>query len=182
MRIILALLLLTITAAAYSSTNKKYGELGPRVSQAEFETNQQETLSILIPMLKEFESFKSIPSGDHDGTLTIGYGFTRNITRKSRITRPQADLLLQILAKTTLADVIDASPNLKTRHPSEQAAIADFAYNVGIGAYQRSAVKYHIDRGENEAAKQELKRWVHVRGRRFHGLVKRRNREIALLR
>ena len=182
--LVLMLITMTVTSsAAFGSLTRHYGELNPRISQAEFEANQQETLDILIPMLKEFEGFSPKATRDKDGTFTICWGHTgKNINGKSTCNSHQGEIQLRVDANKVLAEVFESSPVLKTRYPSEQAAVADFAYNAGLGAYQRSSFKIFIDRGETIAAKQELKRWVYAKGRYLPGLVKRRNREIALLR
>ena len=182
MRIILALLLLTITAAAYSSTNKKYGELGPRISQAEFEANQSESLAILIPLLKEFEGFSPKATRDRDGTFTICWGHTgKSINAYSTCTLHQGEIQLQMDASKALAEASEYSPILKNKSFQTQAALGAFIFNIGIGNYQKSAVRRHIDRNECSEAKADLQRWIHARHKALRGLAIRRRVEAGLL-
>lgn len=178
---LLTILLSIFAINAQASINQKYGALGPRVSQAEFAANQSESLDILIPLIKRFEGFVTKAHRDHDGQLTIGYGFTHHVSTRTRMSRAQADRLLQILAKETLQDVVAASPRLRKETPEVIAAISDFTFNVGLGAYQGSDVKRAIDKDNHARACTELKGWVYARGRRLSGLVKRRAAECRLL-
>lgn len=182
MRLLLALLLLTITTAAHPSTNKKYGELGERISQAEFEANQSEPLAMLIPLIKDFEGFSPKAIRDKDGTWTIGFGHTaKNINVHSIYSRRQGEIQLQIDAGKALADALEYSPVLKKEPVERQVAIADFIFNVGIGNYQKSDVRHHIDKREFNEAKIDLLHWNHVRNKVFRGLAVRRRVEAGLL-
>ena len=69
-------------------------------------------------------------------------------------------------------------PNLKGDRLS---AIADFAYNLGLGALRASTLRRVVNAGNWEAAKVQLMRWVQGGGRVLLGLVKRRKAEANLL-
>ena len=60
------------------------------------------------------------------------------------------------------------------------SALVSFAFNMGAGALQRSTLRQKINRGEHEAVPKELRRWVWAGGRRYAGLMKRREAEIIL--
>lgn len=60
-------------------------------------------------------------------------------------------------------------------------AIADFAYNAGLGNLKASTLLKRLREGRWEHAQRELRRWVYGGGRRLAGLVLRREAEAALL-
>lgn len=60
-------------------------------------------------------------------------------------------------------------------------AIADFSYNLGLGALKASTLRKRLNAGDMEAAKYELGRWVKGGGKTLPGLVIRRAVEAALL-
>lgn len=60
-------------------------------------------------------------------------------------------------------------------------AIADFAYNLGLGNLKASTLRKVLNEGDMEEAKVQLARWVYAGGRRLRGLELRRSAEAALL-
>ena len=60
-------------------------------------------------------------------------------------------------------------------------ALADFAYNLGLGALKASTLRKRVLSEDWEAAKTELARWTKGGGRVLPGLVIRRAAEAALL-
>jgi lysozyme len=62
-----------------------------------------------------------------------------------------------------------------------QAAIADFIYNCGGGAYKTSTLKKRVDATDWKSAKVELMRWTKAKGNVLPGLVKRRKKGAELL-
>lgn len=60
-------------------------------------------------------------------------------------------------------------------------AIADFAYNLGLGSLRASTLRRRVNAGDMESAKYELGRWVRGGGKILRGLVIRRAAEAALL-
>lgn len=60
-------------------------------------------------------------------------------------------------------------------------AIADFSYNLGLGALRGSTLRKRINTGDMDAARSELAKWVRGGGRILPGLVIRRAAEAALL-
>ncbi len=55
-----------------------------------------------------------------------------------------------------------------------------FAFNVGLGNFQRSTLRMKTNRGEFEDAADEFLKWTKAAGRVLPGLVKRRQDERAL--
>ncbi len=58
--------------------------------------------------------------------------------------------------------------------------LVSFAFNLGVGALQRSTLRSKINRGEDEFIQQEFERWVYARGRIIPGLVRRRRLEAQI--
>lgn len=61
------------------------------------------------------------------------------------------------------------------------SAIADFSYNLGLGALRASTLRRVVNAGQWGQAKIQLMRWVRGGGRVLPGLVKRRTAEANLL-
>ncbi len=55
-----------------------------------------------------------------------------------------------------------------------------FAFNVGLGNFQRSTLRMKTNRGDFEEAAEEFMKWTKAGGRVLPGLVKRRQDERAL--
>lgn len=60
-------------------------------------------------------------------------------------------------------------------------AIADFAYNVGLGRLQASTLRRRLNAGDYAGAREELRKWVYGGGKKLRGLVLRREAEAALV-
>jgi lysozyme len=170
-------MLLSGSVFAFGFTQDIFNDPGDSVYDI---VKREAALIILIPVIKKFESFSSKPYRDHDGTWTIGWGFTSHITRKSRMSREQADALLEALARETLDKVVALTPILQEKSPGYIAAMSDFAYNCGTYGYQKSKVAYYVTKNQCVAVKHELLDYVHARGRVLNGLVKRRHYEAEL--
>jgi lysozyme len=59
-------------------------------------------------------------------------------------------------------------------------ALVSFAFNVGLGALQRSTLRQKHNRGDYEGASKEFLKYTKGGGKVLPGLVKRRNDERAL--
>lgn len=64
---------------------------------------------------------------------------------------------------------------------SRLCAIADFSYNLGLGALQASTLRRKVNAGDWEEARVQLLRWVRGGGRVLPGLVRRRKAEAELI-
>lgn len=94
---------------------------------------------------------------DTNGIWTIGYGHTATVQPGEKITKPQAMLML---ATDTLhaANAVDA---LVDSHATQNQfdALASLAYNIGIGAFQRSTVLREHRAGNFQAAADAFLLW-----------------------
>jgi lysozyme len=75
--------------------------------------------------------------------------------------------------------VLRLSPNLVS-HQSKFDAVVSFAYNAGLGNYQRSTIRMKVNRGDWEGAAEAFMQWTKAGGKEVSGLVKRRKAEVAL--
>lgn len=71
------------------------------------------------------------------------------------------------------------SPNLAGRQGAFDAVVS-FAFNAGLGNYQRSQIRIKNDRGDYEDAAEAFMLWTKAGGKELPGLVKRRKDEKAL--
>ena len=75
--------------------------------------------------------------------------------------------------------VFRLSPTL-ANHQSKFDAVVSFAYNAGLGNYQRSTIRMKVNRGDWEGAAEAFMMWTKAGGKEVAGLVKRRKAEVAL--
>jgi lysozyme len=87
--------------------------------------------------------------------------------------------LFKVDINTFERGVLRLSPNLAS-HQSKFDAVVSFAYNAGLGNYQRSTIRMKVNRGDWEAASEAFMSWTKAGGKEVSGLVKRRKAEVAL--
>jgi lysozyme len=140
-------------------------------------------------LIKEFEGFRATPYLCSAGYATIGYGHTikdshgRMMTNLAKakavcpgpISKAQAEQLLDV----DLDGYEDAIDDLVTvpLNDNQFAALVSFTYNLGIRAFANSTLRARLNRGNYASVPGQLNRWVHSRGRRERGLIRRRKAE-----
>ena len=87
------------------------------------------------------------------------------------------ELLVQDLARYT--QFVDRAVEVSVNQ-AQYDVLVSFTYNVGTCALRRSTLLLVLNRGEHENVPHQLRRWVHVGGRRCQGLVLRRAREAEI--
>ena len=87
--------------------------------------------------------------------------------------------LFKVDINTFERGVLRLSPNL-VNHQSKFDAVVSFAYNAGLGNYQRSTIRMKVNREDWEGAAQAFMSWTKAGGKEVAGLVKRRKAEVAL--
>ena len=75
--------------------------------------------------------------------------------------------------------VLRLSPNL-VNHQSKFDAVVSFAYNAGLGNYQRSTIRIKVNREDWTGASEAFMSWIKAGGKEVAGLVKRRKAEVVL--
>ena len=137
-------------------------------------------MKALFDIVKRFEGCKLKAYRCPAGIWTCGWGSTgHDVTENTVWTQEQADARLEADLKTFLTGVERTSPILKN-HPNRLAAVTSFAYNVGMGAYQKSTMRKKIDAEDWAGAEAEFSRWTRAGGRELPGLVTRRKAEAEL--
>ncbi|QDH14143.1 lysozyme [Formicincola oecophyllae] len=152
-------------------------------------------------LARQFEGFRSHPYKDSGGVWTIGYGFT-HLPAGSSAPRPLGTTnqgrQVPVTAATPPLTPAQADPILHTMmggiahqiwhesagklQDSALAALADFAFNMGLHALLHSTLWRLLMAGHESQARAQLGRWVHGKGsaKPLPGLVRRRAAEAAL--
>ena len=134
----------------------------------------------LAGLIRQFEGCRLKAYKCPAGVWTCGWGSTGpDVTEATAWTQAEADKRMEADATKFLNGILKLSPILKA-HPNKLAAVADFAYNVGIGAYGKSTLRKMVDSEQWEAAVVEFRKWTKGGGKVLPGLVKRREAEVAL--
>jgi lysozyme len=137
-------------------------------------------MKALYDLVKQFEGCKLKAYKCPAGVWTCGWGSTGpDVTENTVWTQQQADDRLENDLGKFMTGVLRVSPILKA-HPNRFAAVTSFAYNVGIGAYQKSTMVKKINSEDWSGAQAEFSRWTKAGGRELPGLVRRRQAEAQL--
>lgn len=111
------------------------------------------------------------------GRWTIGYGHTGDVVEGHRITRHQAEEILEYDLSTFEEGVGKLAPRA---NGNQFSAMVSLAFNIGLGAFAKSEVlKAHLA-GQHLLAAAAFSRWTRGGGKQLPGLVTRRAREAAL--
>lgn len=132
-----------------------------------------------LELIKRFEGFSRTVYHCVAGHPTIGYGHVlRPGESWDAITEAQAEQLLRqdVAVAERAVEALISVPLSDNRF----AALVSFTFNLGSGALQRSTLRQKVNRGEHEAVPEELCRWVWAGGRRYAGLLRRRQAEAAM--
>jgi len=137
----------------------------------------------VIGKIKKWEGVRRAAYKDSVGVWTIGVGHTAAagppIPRAGlTLTEAEVDAVLrkdlgaaeravQSLVRVPLTD-------------NQYGALVSFVFNVGAGAFAKSALLRKLNAGHYDAVPGELMKWVNGGGRRIEGLVNRRSQEAAL--
>jgi lysozyme len=142
----------------------------------------QGVLSILVPLVKQFEGDKLNEYPDATGKMTIGYGHTgSDVSEGETETQDQADSQLALDLDRAYTQMLVSVPALTNESYTRQAALTDFVYNLGVGTFDRSTLRSAVMVGAWQNVKIQLSLWTHAGGKVLPGLVRRRQAEIALI-
>lgn len=106
------------------------------------------------------------------GVWTIGYGHTKGVKMGQTITKAQAETLLR-------GDLLPCEEYVRGLNleltQGQFDALADFCFNLGTAALQRSTLLQKIrTKADEQTIRGEFAKWVNAGGVRLQGLVKRR--------
>lgn len=133
----------------------------------------------LYVLIRKFEGCRLIPYWCPAGVLTCGWGSTGpDVFPGVPWTQEYADKRLEIDAIKFAKGALVLCPMLEG---DRLCAIADYAYNLGLGRLKASTLRRRINECDWEASRDELGKWVFGGGRKLPGLVARRAAEAALM-
>jgi len=112
------------------------------------------------------------------GTLTIGYGHTKNVKIGQKITVQEAEQLLMNDLTPFANGVLKEVKVPITQNMFE--ALVSFTYNVGLGALRTSTLLKNLNQENYKEASNQFSKWISSKGQILQGLVKRREAEKAL--
>ena len=137
-----------------------------------------------IDLVKRFEGCKLKPYLCPANKFTVGYGHVlgNGVTLAEADNRIFTKEEVDVLLRTDLARFERGVLRYCTVHLSQSQfdALVSFAYNLGLGTLQRSAMRQKILRQDGEAASKELLKYDKVGGRPLKGLTRRRQAEYRL--
>jgi lysozyme len=134
----------------------------------------------LYRLIKMFEGCRLVPYICPAGVWTCGWGSTGPDVIPGRPwTQEYADKRMADDALRFALGVIRLAPG--KLEGDRLCAIADFAYNCGLGNFQASTLRRRILADDWGDVPAQLRRWIYGGGRVLPGLVRRREAEIALL-
>lgn len=136
-------------------------------------------LTALYALIRRFEGCRLMPYLCPAGVWTCGWGSTGPDAIPGKAwTQEYADRRLEQDALRFAAGTLRLCPQLRD---DNLCAIADFSYNLGLGALRASTLRRRLNSGDLEGARKELSKWIYGGGRVLRGLVIRRAAEAALL-
>jgi lysozyme len=133
---------------------------------------------IAMPMTAHHEGLRLKAYLDPVGIPTICYGETLNVAIGQEKTKKECDALFESRLGV-FAYGVDILVDYDMT-PETHAALTSFAYNVGIGAFEKSTLRKKLNAGDLKGACNELPRWNRAGGKVLKGLVKRREDERQL--
>jgi lysozyme len=141
---------------------------------------------IVEDLCKHFEGFRARPYLCPANVWTIGYGATVYLDGRAvqpgdgPVSPEVAERLLERqISGIYLPGALRLCPTADT--PGRQAALADFAFNLGLTRLKASTLRRRVLAQDWQGAATELGKWVRGGARVLPGLVARRAAEAALL-
>ena len=141
-------------------------------------------MKIAIDIIKKFEGCKLSAYKDIVGVWTIGWGNTyyengSKVQPDDKITQARAEALLLITVTkfwNEVKKVVKSNVN-----DNQFAALVSFAYNLGIGALNKSTLLKLVNANPNDKQiANEFMKWVNAGGKPSNGLINRRSAELHL--
>lgn len=122
------------------------------------------------------EGREYVPYKDVVGIITVCDGHTgKDIIPNKRYSDAECDALTKADLERIAKQV---NPSIKVKTTETQlAAIYSFSYNVGANAFINSTMLKKLNAGDYAGACDELKRWVYAGGKKWKGLMNRRDVE-----
>ncbi len=136
---------------------------------------------------KKGEGWRNRLYNDVAGYCTIGYGHLIKRARcdgseqadwQDGITEAEGEeLLLKDMKDAQIAVMLAVTTKLTDM---QYAALSDFVFNVGGGAFRKSTLLKVVNAGQHDQVGNQLMRWTVAGGKEVPGLLNRRKHEIEL--
>jgi lysozyme len=95
-----------------------------------------------------------------------------------RVTQPEAESHLQHNVNRVFVRGVNDALGSTSVSQNQFDALVSFAYNLGLGSLNSSTLLKKIEANPDDPAiREEMAKWVHVKGKKVQGLVCRRKRE-----
>lgn len=131
-----------------------------------------------LALIKKFEDCRLHAYQDSVGVWTIGYGHTQSVHPGMQIDQHTADVFL---AADALHVCVGMAPFIHVALNQNQIdALADFAFNLGVGALAHSTLLHFVNEGHFAQAAEQFTRWNHAGVHVLAGLTRRREAEKEL--
>lgn len=135
---------------------------------------------LLHALIRRFEGLRLRAYLCPAGVPTIGYGSTGpDVNLGQSCTAEEAERRMQADAAVFMGGTLAQVPTAQTA--GRQAALADFAYNLGLTRLRGSTLRRRALANDWDGVRVELGKWVRGGGKVLPGLVARRKAEADLL-
>jgi lysozyme len=138
-----------------------------------------------IALIKHFEGVRNRAYRDCIGLWTIGVGHLIGDGKSlpdswnRTFSEEEIDALLRTDLRRFELGILKMLPNVPLRQ-CEFDCLVSFAFNVGLGTFQRSTLRQALLRGDKKAAMESLVKYCRAGGKIVKGLQTRRLDEKAL--
>jgi lysozyme len=136
-----------------------------------------------IDLIKRWEGCKLKAYKDVAGIWTVGYGLTSGagfieVGPDTVLTQEEADWYLEKVVDDFASKI---SPMITAPINENQfAAFVSLAYNIGVGAFQKSSALRRFNAGQIMEVPAAMRMWKKAGGKVVQGLVNRREAEVKL--
>ena len=135
-----------------------------------------------IDLIKHFEHFSPFIYVCVGGYETGGWGHVVNPFEKDKFKNgisPEEgeEILIKNIKKAELS--VCRLINIPLED-FQYDALCSWTFNLGGGALQRSLLRQCLNRGEYPEVSNQMRRWVYASGKKWPGLIKRRESEAIL--
>ena len=134
-----------------------------------------------IDLIKKFEGLRLDAYRCPAGKPSIGYGHLEGVFEGQKISKDEADFLLQEDLKTFeqgLCKMLNAEELNVTQNQFD--ALISFAFNLGLSALAGSTLWRLFTHGDIQGAADEFPKWIYAGGKPLEGLKRRRQAEREL--
>ena len=131
-----------------------------------------------LALIKKFEGCELEAYKCPAGVWTIGYGHIKGVQEGNKITKEEAEYMLQeemIEYEGYVNDMVDVELN-----QSQYDSLCAWVYNLGPNNFRNSTLLTVLNQERYSEVPQEIKRWNKASGEVLDGLIRRREAEALL--